>query len=127
MPNRHSNRRGKPSRKTGPAYHPDIPTAGYYRARLRRDGPFIALQFWLGPPIDPDTGEPMENRPLRWQCRLNGSQLVPITDFWPGCAADPIDKDEFDRICRLSRTMDPDHPFYDPSRAIDRLKSPMPF
>ena len=127
MPSRKTNRTGKPSRKRGPAYSPEQPVAGFYRIRLKRGGPFVALQIWLGPILDPDTGEEMENRGFRWQARLNGNALVPIGDYWPARARDRITESEHDKICRLSATMDPAHPFYDPLRNVDRLKSPMPF
>ena len=120
-------RRGKGSRKAGPAFNPDIPAAGCYRIRLKKGGPFAALRIWLGPPLDPDTGEEMENRPWRWQARLNGAELVPPANFWPGCARDSITEEEHNRLCALSATMDPAHPFYDPLRKVDRLKSPVPF
>ena len=120
-------RRGVPACKLGPAYSPEQPVAGCYRIRLRKGGPFAALRIWLGPTLDPETGEEMENRGYRWQARLNGSELVPIGDHWPGCARDPISEGEHDRLCQLSRTMDPDHPFFDPKKPINRLKSPMPF
>ena len=125
--NKRTNRRGVASRKAGPAYSPDLPAAGVYRVRLRKGGPFAALRIWLGPPLDPETNEPMEARPVRWQARLIGVQLVPVEDYWPACASAPISEAEHAKLCALSATMDPEHPFYDPFRKVDRLKSPMPF
>jgi hypothetical protein len=121
-----TNRKPRPFVDRGPAYNPDIPTAGCYRHKLRRGGPPVALRFWLGPPIDPDTGEEMDRSP-RWQCRLNGTELVPVDRFWPDCARFPISLAEHDRLCRLSATLDPASPYYDPRRAIDPLKTPLPF
>jgi hypothetical protein len=119
-------RRGKPSPRQGPAFDPDVPVAGFYRARLRRDGPFAALRFWIGPPLDPETGEELDRSP-RWQCRMNGDELVEVSRFWPSCARDPISREEHDRLCQLYRTLDERSPFYDPRRRIDRLTAPLPF
>lgn len=126
-PERYSNRKGKPAADRGPAYCPDTPVPGCYRIQLRKGGPFVGLRIWLGHPRDPDTGEEMSERGMRWQCQLNGVEMVPVEDFWPGCARVPIGEAEHARICHLSRTMDARHPFYDPRRPINRLKSPMPF
>jgi len=120
-------RRGKPSRKAGAAYSPELPVAGFYRIRLKQGGPFVALQIWLGPVLDPDTGEEMEGRGFRWQARLNGHELVPLGDFWPARVRDRITQEEHQKLCALSATMDDAHPFFDPLRKADRLKSPMPF
>lgn len=121
-----SNRKpGKPVNR-GPSFNPDLPIAGCYRATLTRGGPPVALRFWMGPPVDPETGEEMDRAP-RWQCRLNGAELVPVERFWPGCARDSISLEDHDRLCELNRTLDPADPYYDPRRPIDRLKTPLPF
>jgi len=112
--------------RTGPAFDPDVPSAGFYRYRLRRGGPFVALRYWLGPPLDPETGEEMDRSP-RWQCRLNGTELVPVERYWPQCARDPIDQREHDRLCELHRTLDEASPYYDARRPFDRLTNPLPF
>jgi hypothetical protein len=119
-------RRGKPLPPQGPAFDPDVPTAGFYRARLVRGGPFVALRFWLGLPFDPETGEELDRTP-RWQCRLNGVELVDVFRFWPGCARDPISREEHDRLCDLHRTLDEASPYYDAKRPFDRLTAPLPF
>lgn len=124
---RYQNRRGKPAAPRGAAYSTETPVPGCYRIRLTKGGPFVALRIWLGPPIDPATGDEVPERGMRWQCRLNGIQLVPVEDFWPGCAKHPITAHEYARICRLSRTMDPKHPFFDPKRRVNRLAAPVPF
>lgn len=124
---RYENRRGKPAPPQGEAYSTETPVAGCYRIRLTKGGPFVALRIWLGHPIDPATGEELTERGLRWQCRLNGTEFVPVEDYWPGCAKHRISPHEYARICRLSRTMDPKHPFYDPKRPINRMAAPVPF
>jgi hypothetical protein len=109
-----------------PSVDPEVPTPGCYRTRLVRGGPFVALRIWLGPSIDPATGEEVTDRGHRWQCTLNG-QRVPFWDYWPGCARDPISQAEHDRIVAESATMDEASAFYDPRRPINRLTAPMPF
>jgi hypothetical protein len=124
---RYANRRGKPAAPRGEAYSTETPVPGCYRIRLAKGGPFVPLRIWFGPPIDPMTGDEMRERGARWQCKLNCCQLVPVEDFWPGCAKHPITLREYGHLCRLSRTMDPRHAFYDPKRPIDRLAAPVPF
>jgi hypothetical protein len=126
-PANRSNRRGTPAAPRGEAYSTETPTAGCYRIRLTKGGPFVALRIWHGQSLDPVTGEEMIERPLFWQCRLNGTQFVPVEDFWPFCAQHKISRAEYARICRLSRTMNPKHPYYDPRRAINSMVAPVPF
>lgn len=40
----------------------------YYRARLVKDGPFVAVKSWFGPPLI--DGEPLD-RSWRWQCLVH--------------------------------------------------------
>lgn len=105
----------------------DTPTTGTYRIRMLRDGPPCAVRIWLGAPVDPATGEELiETRGFRWQATLNGTP-VDLDRVWPGCARDPIEVAEHDRIMRLAATMDEENPFYDPRRRIDPLTSALPF
>lgn len=110
----------------GPPVDPEVPETGFYRIRMVKGGPPCALRIWLGLPIDPATGEEVQERGYRWQCTLNG-QRVAFEDHWPGCARDRISQEEYERILGESRTMDPGSHFYDPRRPIDRLSAPMPF
>ena len=116
----------RPSNR-GPALDPETPVPGCYEVRLVRGGPPVALRIWLGPPLDPATGAEVPERGVRWQCQLNGNELVPIEDWWPGCARRPINRAEHDRIARASLTMDRAAIFYDPRRRINRLTAPPPF
>lgn len=109
-----------------PTVDPEIPMPGCYRIKMRKDGPPVALRIWLGPSIDPATGEEVQERGFRWQCTVNGER-VPFEDHWPGCARDPISRAEYDRILAESATMDAASPFYDPRRPIDRLTMKLPF
>jgi hypothetical protein len=119
-------RRGKPLPRQGPGFNPDVPTEGFYRIRLRPRCPPVALRFWRGPPLDPETQEPMDRSPV-WQCRMNGTELIPVDRFWPRCARDPITRAEHDRLCDMHRTLDPDDPYYDATKPIDPMRTPLPF
>jgi hypothetical protein len=125
--NRLSNRIGRAATAAIVTYDPDTPIPGCYRIRLRKGGPPVALRIWLGLAIDPATGEEVVERGLRWQCAINGGERVPVEDWWPGCARDPISREEHDRIAAESRTMDETSHFYDPRRRVDPLTAPTPF
>lgn len=125
--NAYTNRQGQRAAERGPSYDPDTPVPGCYRIRLTKGGPPVALRIWLGPSIDPATGEEVQERGFRWQCCVNDAERVPVEDYWPGCARDPITREEHDRIARESRTLDAGSHFYDPRRPIDRLSAPLPF
>lgn len=121
-----SRRTPRPPVDRGPAYNPDTPVAGCYRLRLTRAGPPVALRYYFGLPRDPDTGEELDRAP-RWLCRVNDQQFVPVEWYWPRCAREPISEGEHARLAALNATLDPESPYYDPRRPIDRLKTPMPF
>jgi hypothetical protein len=124
---RYSRRHGAPAPSRGPAYDAETPVPGCYRIRLRAGGPPVALRIWRGPSIDPATGEEVQERGHHWQCAVNGGERVPVEQYWPGCARDPISQAEHDRLAAAATTMDPDDAFYDPRKPIDRLTAPMPF
>jgi hypothetical protein len=126
MIERYSNRLGDAAGPRGPSYDPEIPTPGCYRVKLRRDAPDSAVRIWLGPSIDPATGQEVQERSWFWQCEVNG-QRVPLEQCWPGCARQPISREEHDRIVARNRTMDPSSPFYDPRKPIDLGRAPPPF
>lgn len=124
--NRYANRTGPVAPSRGPSIDPEIPVTGTFRVRMHRDGPPCAVRIWLGPPIDPDTGEEMSERGYRWQAIRNGAP-VDVLDIWPGCARDPIDRAEHDRLVSLARTMEEDSPFFDVRRPVDLRNCPVPF
>jgi hypothetical protein len=119
-------RHGTPLPPRGPAHDSEMPTPGCYRVRLRSGAPFSAVRIWLGHSTDPATGDEMSERPFHWQCTLNG-QCVPLEQCWPGCAREPISREEHDRIVGQNATMDDQSPFFDPARRIDLRAAPPPF
>lgn len=119
-------RLGTPHPRQGLAVDPDVPFPGCFKVTLRRGAPASAVRIWLGRPIDPETGEEMEERGFRWQAMLNGV-AHDLYALWPQCARTPISREEHDRIVERNRTMDPESPFYDARRPVDRLTAPMPF
>jgi hypothetical protein len=114
------------SGERGELHDTEIPTPGCYRVRLRKGAPDSVVRIWLGPSIDPATGLDSQERGWFWQCELNG-QRVPLEQCWPGCARERISREEHDRLCERNRTMDPESPFYDPSRPLDLGRVPPPF
>jgi hypothetical protein len=122
-----SNRTGPRSAgHSGPVYDPDVPVAGHYRWRMAPGAPFSAIKIWLGHSIDPETLEEMSERPLLWQCTLNG-QRTELQRFWPACARDPLSLEEHDRIVARNATPDEASPFYDPRAPINLATAPPPF
>jgi hypothetical protein len=119
-------RPGSSPAKRGPSFDPDVPVAGFYRTRLVKDGPPVALRIWFGNPRDPSTGDEMDRAP-QWFATMNGTQVVEAARFWPGCAADPISFGDYLHICRRSATLDPADPYFDPTKPIDKSIAPPPF
>ena len=126
MADRFSNRQGQRAAARGRSFDPDEPVAGFYSTRLAKGCCPVALCFWLGQPLDPDTGDLMDRSP-RWMCLLNGWQLVEVSRFWPACARNPISREEHDRLCRRSQTLDPLDPYFDPLRPLDHRNAKPPF
>ena len=71
---KYASRKGKPAAPRGRSFDADEPVAGFYTTRLAKDGPPVALHFWQGPPLDPDTGEPLDRAPV-WHCLMNGEPV----------------------------------------------------
>lgn len=118
-------RNGQRAPSRGPGYDSEVPAPGCYRVRLRKGAAFSAVRIWLGPSIDPATGEETQERGFMWQCSLNGLRL-PLEQCWPGCAREQISREEHDRIIERNATMDEESPFYDPARPIDLRSAPAP-
>lgn len=80
---------------------PDIPEAGFYKGRLVKGGPWVAIRIWFGAPRDPVTGEELD-RSHRWQAERNACE-VDVDAVWPYCAANRIDKAEHDYLLATHR------------------------
>lgn len=119
-------RLGTPRPPRGPSVDPETPTPGCYRVTMRRGAPASAVRIWLGYGYDEATGEESRERPMFWQATVNG-QRVPLEQCWPGCAREPISREEHDRLVERNRTMDEESPFYDPRRRVDLRSAPGPF
>lgn len=118
----------QPQRNTV-AYDPDIPTPGFYRYRLRHGGMPVAVHVFLGPIVDPDTGEAMLDRGHAWQATVNG-RPVDLYSVWPRCAREPINEREAAYLTELQRwgeRNDPDGFHANPHKKIDLLQAPLPW
>lgn len=101
------------------------PTAGFYRGRMVRGGPWLAIRIWFGPPLDPDTGEECD-RAKRWQATRGGAEADP-RQLWPYVANHPIAEAEFNYMSALRAHAvkhEPDMPEAAPTSPVDlnRLK-----
>lgn len=106
----------------------DEPIAGFYRAKLVRGGPWVAVRIWHGPPLDPDTGEELD-RSWRWQAERNGEPCE-VWRVWPYCAGEPIDKAEHDYLLQVrdwAVQHAPETPEAAPTTPIAFNRLPIPF
>lgn len=111
--------------------HPEIPTAGFYRMKLRRGAAWVPVRIWFGPSLDPDTGAEREDRPWLWHAEVNGEVGDPWeTGAWPYCAGEPIPEADY-RFLRdrneWSRRYDAGSPEANPRRRVDLSKLPPVF
>ena len=107
---------------------PDVPTAGFYRMRLRSGGVYVGVRIWHGLPIDPASGDEMDRAP-GWNATINGA-WASIDAVWPKCGGEPIDRAEHDHLCRQQawgREHAPESAFADPTMRADPLVSPILF
>lgn len=118
----------------------DALVEGYYliqRRRARRVD--IPVRIWFGAPLDPETGEEME-RSHRWQIEIagvpfdeplafGGITFAAVTDFWPACACEPIDRTDY--IFRIERAAwaqehDPQDALGTPGGKINPMSARLP-
>ncbi|RJE82973.1 hypothetical protein [Paracoccus onubensis] len=71
----------------------DEPQPGFYKIRMVRNGPFVAVEIWLEQQVDPDTGELVTDERLRAIC--NGEPRDPAK-LWLYCRA--ITAEEYDGL-----------------------------
>ena len=104
------------------------PIAGFYRMKLVRGGPWLAVKLWHGPPNDPETGEELD-RSHRWQALLDGAE-VEVWRVWPSCAVEPISESDYGFMLANSawvKQHSPEEPAANPSQPIDLMRAPSPF
>jgi hypothetical protein len=118
-------RTGKRAPARGPGFDPELPVTGFYRVKLRKGAHDSVIAIWYGPPADPEGGDVLD-RPFAWQASVNGSPCD-VYDFWPGCAREPINRQEYDRVLERNRTMNAESPFYDPKKRLELNSIPPPF
>lgn len=100
---------------------PGQPIAGFYKSKLVRGGPWVAVRIWFGPPADPITGEELD-RSHRWQAEIDGKLARQVWDAWPYCAGQPIDEAEYRYLTAMKRhavTYEPEMPEASPRRPVD--------
>lgn len=103
----------------------DQPVAGFYRRRLVKNGPWVAVLIVHGRPRDPVTGEELDRSP-RWQAWLDGKE-VDVFQVWPECSGAPIDKAEYLHLRNVSdwaREHAPYAPEAQPRQSINHNKLP---
>lgn len=104
----------------------DNPIAGFYRSRLVKKGPLVAIKVWWGQPLD-ENGEIME-RHMRWQALADG-RPIDLSKVWPWCANQPIEEWEYDLMlatARWAKAHAPDRPEASPHEPVNHLKTRIP-
>jgi hypothetical protein len=115
---------------------------GFYLIQRRRaERVDIPVRIWFGPPLDEETGEPLD-RSWRWniqiagmslgedEIRVGGLNVSNLSDFWPACARDEIEQSEYDdRIALAAWAAEhaPDDAFATPGGRIDPMTARLPF
>jgi hypothetical protein len=76
-----------------PPQHEGLPECGWYKTRLVKGGPWVAVRIWIERTIDPLTGELTE--PERLSCEADGMRRN-AANLWTYLT--PISKDEYDAL-----------------------------
>lgn len=100
--------------------HVSIPTAGFYRMRMVKNGPWVPVHIWQGFGLDPETGEAREVAWM-WRAERRGVE-VRIDQVWPSCAGEPISESEYRfLLARAAYAMKHDNSLPDatPMQAVD--------
>lgn len=119
------------------------PIAGYYAMQMVRKGPLVPVRIWFGPAII--DGEE-QDRSHDWRCEIDGRTdfiegdktldgyscrvALPIDRAWPFCARRPIGEAEYRFLVddsRWAKDHDRHNPKASPRKAVDWLKSSLPF
>jgi hypothetical protein len=99
----------------------DEPVAGFYKLRRGAASVYRPIAIWYGPPFDPVTGDELDRSP-RWQAMFLGRLIWDLGLVWPYCAADRIDRLEYDYLLERARWAsehDPADPFGTASGRVD--------
>lgn len=112
----------------------------YLIQRYRAQRVAVPVRIWFGAPIDED-GVELDRSP-RWQIQIAGEllgteplwvggvEIADLSDFWPACAAHPIDENDYryriERQCWASQFDDRD-PFGTPGGRVDPMSATLPF
>lgn len=101
--------------------HPNDPQAGFYRARLVKDGPWVPVAIWVTQTIDKETGELLEPEAL--VCVVNGKHADP-DEAWNWCCQNPIKEPAY-RYYEANRKWEeeflPSGPAANPKQAVNLL------
>lgn len=110
-----------------PPIHDGEPQCGWYRARLVRGGPWVPVRIWMESPTDPETGELIADEFVR--AEIDGREVDPA-EVWIRACAHPITEETFNYMrdaAAWDRRHDPAAPAANPHRAVDHLRTPIPF
>ena len=69
---------------------------GFYRVKLVKGGPWVAVRIWLGEPRDPVTGDLLDRSP-RHQAVRNAIECD-VWQVWPNCCGEPISEEEYHKL-----------------------------
>lgn len=117
------------------------PRPGFYAASMVRNGPDVPVRIWFGPAVI--DGEE-QDRCHDWRCEIDGRTdfieksddgyrcrvALPVDRAWPFCAKRPISEAEYRFLiadAEWAKTHAPDHPKASPRKAVDWLKTRLPF
>ena len=99
---------------------------GWYKRKLVRGGPFVAVEIWMEQLVD-DAGDLVAPEELR--CEVDGSPADPH-DLWTYVCDNPISQAEFRHMRSLAawvKAHSPDEPVANPREPINLLRAPIPF
>lgn len=105
---------------TDEAFDPNQPEPGYYRRRLVRGGPWVAVRIWRGFGRCPHTGDILE-RGWQLRCTVAGADANPF-DQWLWVCREPITEQEFKYLTDIKNYAvehEPDLPEATPRSAVD--------
>lgn len=97
----------------------DTPQPGYYKRKLVKGGPFVAVKVWMNEPDVDAAGDLMDDEGL--MMLIEGERVNP-DDNWSWCMGNAIDKAEYDFMCADSdhaKQYRPDDVKANPRKPID--------